>query len=71
MQRNMEYMENKPNLTMVQATAVFIVDLLVSPAESYNQLQLNYQTTYQHFYMKLTAVYNPVLFITDTRHVAA
>lgn len=34
---------------VVQATEVFIVDLLVSPAENYSQLQLNYQPKYQQF----------------------
>lgn len=43
---------------VVQATAVFIVDLLVSPAENYSQLQLNYQPIYQRFYTKHIAIQN-------------
>ena len=53
---------------VVQATEVFIGDLSVSPAEDYSQLQLNYQTTYQQFYI---AIYNLAVLIFDTVRVSA
>lgn len=56
-------------LMVVQATVVFIGDLLVSPAEDYSQLQLNYQTTYQQLYMEHIAIYNLAALIFDTVHV--
>ena len=52
-------------LTVVQATEVFIGDLSVSPAEGYSQLQLNYQTTYQQFYMEHITIYNLAVLIFD------
>lgn len=52
-------------LIVVQATEVFIGDLSVSPAEDYSQLQLNYQTTYQQFYMEHIAIYNLAVLIFD------
>lgn len=56
---------------VAQATEVFIGDLLVSPAEDYSQLQLNYQTTYQQFYMEHIAIYNLAVLIFDIVRVLA
>lgn len=53
-------------LMVAQATEVFIGDPSVRPAEDYSQLQLNYQTTDQQFYMEHIAIYNSGVLIFDT-----
>lgn len=56
---------------VAQATEVFIGDPSVSSAEDYSQLQLNYQTTYQQFYMERIAIHNAAALIFDAACVLA